>query len=111
VRCGRAAEGLVVAAGVEGEFAEEFAVLGVDDADVAVGDEGQNAFAGVFAAQADVAQLAVVAQRDDPGGVGLVAADPVVDRDRGFGGLGLRAGGVGVFGVRRSIARCGRTVL
>jgi hypothetical protein len=84
-------EGLVIAAGVEGELAEEFAVLGVDDAAVAVGDEGQDAFAGVFAAQADVTQLAVVAQRDDPGGVGLVAADPVVDRDRGFGGSGLGA--------------------
>jgi hypothetical protein len=37
---GWSAEGLVVAVGVEGELAEEFAGFGVDEADVAVGDEG-----------------------------------------------------------------------
>jgi hypothetical protein len=36
---GGSAEGLVVACGVEGEVAEEFAGGGVDDADVQVGDE------------------------------------------------------------------------
>ena len=46
-RSGRAAEGLVVAAGVEGEFAEEFAVLGVDDSDVEVVDEHDDGGSGV----------------------------------------------------------------
>jgi hypothetical protein len=32
-------EGLVVACGVEGELADELAGVGVDDADVLVGDE------------------------------------------------------------------------
>jgi hypothetical protein len=49
-----AAEGLVVAVGVEGQLAQQFAGLGVDDADVEVGDEGEHAGAGVFSAQADV---------------------------------------------------------
>ncbi len=47
-------EWLVVLGGVEGEFAEEFAGLGVDDADGKVGDEGEDSFAGVFAAESDV---------------------------------------------------------
>lgn len=34
------AEWLVVAVGVDGELAQELAVVGVDDAEVAVGDEG-----------------------------------------------------------------------
>lgn len=54
-------EGLVVAVGVDGELAQELAAAGVDDAEVAVGDEGQDPFGGVFAAEADVAQFAVVA--------------------------------------------------
>jgi hypothetical protein len=53
--------GLVVPAGVEGEFAQEFAVFG-DDADVQVSDEEQDVGAGVGAADADVVEAAVVAQ-------------------------------------------------
>ncbi|MGH3413003.1 MAG: hypothetical protein ACRDPH_07985 [Marmoricola sp.] len=48
-----AAEWLVVTGGVEGEFAEQFAGLGVDDADVTVGDQSEDSGAGVLAAQAD----------------------------------------------------------
>jgi hypothetical protein len=46
---------LVVAAGVEGELAQEFADVGVDDTDVEVGDQGEDAFAAAFVAGADVA--------------------------------------------------------
>jgi hypothetical protein len=42
------AEGLVVAGGVDGEFAEEFAGGGVDDADVEVVDQLQDGGSGVF---------------------------------------------------------------
>jgi len=41
--------------GVEGELAYEFAGFLVDDADVLVGDQGEDAFAVVFAAESDVA--------------------------------------------------------
>jgi hypothetical protein len=46
---------LVVPVWVQDQVAEEFAGVGVDDPDVEVGDQGQDASAGVFAAQADVA--------------------------------------------------------
>ena len=59
------ADGLLVAVGVEGEVAQEFAGFGVDHADVVVGDEGQDACAGVMTAQADVSERAVVADGDE----------------------------------------------
>jgi hypothetical protein len=77
-------QGLLVAGRVEGEFAQQFAGLGVDDADVAVRDEGDESFPGVLAAQTDVVEPAVVADGQDHGGVGAIASGPVVDRDRGF---------------------------
>jgi hypothetical protein len=83
------AEGLVVAVGVEGELAEELAGFGVDDAGVEIGDEEVDALAGVCAAEADVAESAVVAQGDDPGGVDAVAADAVVPVQAGSGGVAL----------------------
>jgi hypothetical protein len=43
------ARGLVVAAGVEGEFAQEFSGVGVDASEVEIGDECKDAFAAVFA--------------------------------------------------------------
>ena len=61
---GSAAEGLVVAGGVEDEVAEQFAGGGVDDAEVAVGDEHDDAGSGVFMAEADVVEAAVVAEGD-----------------------------------------------
>src|SRR6202020_2605364 len=54
------AGGLVVAGGVEVQFAEEFASGGVDDADVQVVDEHQDGGSGVGPADADVAELAAV---------------------------------------------------
>ena len=53
---------LVVAGGIQGEVAEEFACLGVDDSDVSVGDEEGDLGAGVWASDADVVEVAVVAQ-------------------------------------------------
>ena len=50
--------GLVVAAGVDGEFAEEFAGGGVDDADVVAVDEQDNVGSGVGSSEADVMQPA-----------------------------------------------------
>ena len=52
---------MVVAGGVEDEFADEVAVFG-DDADVAVVDEHEDFGAGVGASDADVVEAAVVAQ-------------------------------------------------
>ena len=46
--------GLVVDVGVQGQFAQERAGGGVDDADVAVVDEESNVFAFVGASDADV---------------------------------------------------------
>jgi hypothetical protein len=95
-RSWRSAGGLVVAVWVEGELAEEFAGFGVDDAGVEIGDEDVEARAGVFAAEADVAESAVVAQGHDPGGVDAVAADAVVPVQARSGGVGLGSGGVGL---------------
>ena len=67
-----ASGGLVVAAGVEGELAEEFAGGGVDDADVEVLDEQDDVGSGVGSADADVVQSAVVPQGDDAGFVDAV---------------------------------------
>ena len=55
------AGGLVVAGGVEGEFAEQFAGGGVDDADVQVLDEEQDASSGVGASGSDVVNASLVA--------------------------------------------------
>jgi hypothetical protein len=84
------AEGLVGAAGVEGEVAEELAVGG-EDSYVAVGYEHQHACALVTAADGHVVEAAAVAE-GDVAGVDLVLADPAVgdDRERRVGGLGLQ---------------------
>jgi hypothetical protein len=87
---GWAANGLVVAGGVEGEFAEEFAGSGVDDADVQVVDEQQDVGSGVGPAGADVVEAAVDAQGDTSVGVEPVGADAVV----GVGGP-VAGGGFG----------------
>lgn len=87
----RLAQWLVVAVGVEREFAEECAGVGLDDAEVAVGDEGEDSFVVVGAAQSDVAESAVSAQGDHAAGVDLVAAHAVVDRDGGLGRPGVAA--------------------
>jgi hypothetical protein len=88
--------GLVVATGVQGELAQQLAVLG-DDPHLQISDQDQDAGAGVAAAQADVVEPTVVAQGDDAGAVDLVVADAVVGRDPPLGacGSGLRARGKG----------------
>jgi hypothetical protein len=73
-RAGGSAEGLVVAVGVEGQVAEQFAGGGVDDAHVQVGDEHHDSGSGVFVAQADVVEATVVAQGDPSGLVDAVVA-------------------------------------
>jgi hypothetical protein len=80
---------LVVLGRIQGQGPDEFAGVAVDDADVEVGDEGQDAGAGVGAAQADVVEAAVVADGDDSAVVDAVVADAVV----GGGGQPGRAGG------------------
>jgi hypothetical protein len=84
---GRSSERLVVTVGVEGEVAEQLSGGGVDDADVAVGDEHDDAGSGVFVAEADVVEPAAVAEGDAPGLVDDVVADPPV------GVAGAEAGG------------------
>jgi hypothetical protein len=75
---GWAAGGLVVPVGVEDQFAEELAGVSIDDADLQVLDEEQDAGAGVGAADADVVELSVVAEGDEAGRVDAVGADAVV---------------------------------
>jgi hypothetical protein len=72
------AGGLVVAVGVEDELAEEFSGGGVDDADLEVLDEQDDAGSRVGSADADVVQAAVVPQRDRAGLVDAVVPDPFV---------------------------------
>ena len=78
--------GLVVAVGVEDQVAEEFAGGGVDDPDLEVLDEQDDAGSGVGSADADVVESAVVAQGDGAGFVDAVVADSVV-------GVGVAAAG------------------
>jgi hypothetical protein len=86
---------LVVLGGVELEFSEQFAVGG-QDPDVEVVDQDEDVFAGVAAADSDVVQPAVVAQREHTAGVDAVVPGPVVagvEGDPGGDGLGARARG------------------
>ena len=99
------AGGLVVAVGVEGELADEFAGGGVDDADVQVLDEEQDAGPGVGSPDADVVELSAVAQGDEPGGVDTVGADAVVGVGGAVAGDGLGTGGVGSGGGRAARER------
>ena len=74
---------MVVPGGVEDELAEEFAGGGVDDFDVEVLDEDQDAGSVVDAADADVVQAPAHAQGDGAGLVDAVGADAVVGVDAG----------------------------
>jgi hypothetical protein len=106
--------GLVVAAGVEGQGAEELAGGGAHDPDVQVLDEQDDVGSGVGPADADVVELAGVAEGDAAGVVDDVAADPVVGvgvaaAGGGFGprGVGGRGGGP----VRQGAVRPGGVVV
>jgi hypothetical protein len=94
------AGGLEVPGGVDGELAEQFAGGGVDDPDVQVLDEHQDA----GPAGADVVEPAADAQGELAVSVDAVGADPVVGIGGAVAGSGLGPGGVGGGGV----ARCGR---
>ena len=69
---------MVVAGQVDGEFADEFAGDGVDDADLEVLDEHQDVGSLVGSPDADMAELAVHAQGDVSGLADPVDADAVV---------------------------------
>jgi hypothetical protein len=99
-----------VAGGVEGELADEFAGVAVDDPDVQVVDEQGDASAGEASAESDVVQAAVVPQNDGAGLIDAVVADAPVWVDAGASGGGFGSGGVGLGGWRQ-IARWGRTSL
>ena len=86
---------VVAASGVEGEVAVELAGGGVDDADVEVGDEQDDAGSGEASADADVVEVAVVAHGDGAGGVDAVVADPVVGVVGAVSGAGFGSGVVG----------------
>src|SRR4051812_10451101 len=93
---GWSAGGLVVVSGVDGQFAEEFAGGGVDDADVEVLDEQDDVGSGVGSADAEVAEPAGDAQGDGAGFADRVVADPVVGVAGAVGaGGGFRSGLVG----------------
>ena len=104
------AGGLVVAAGVDGEVAEEFAGGGVDDPDVEVVDEDDDVGSGVGSSDADVAEPAGDAQGDGAAGVDAVSADAVV-RVGAAGGCGFGPGGVDGGGSRSVWERPVRSVL
>jgi len=61
---GWASGALVALGGVEGQLAEEFAGGGVDDADVEVLDQDDDAGSGVGSADADGVERPAVAQGD-----------------------------------------------
>src|SRR3954452_4102458 len=90
------AGGLVVAGGVDGQLADELAGGGVDDADVEVVDELDDAGSAVGPADADVVQAAVDAQGELAVPVDDVMQHAVVDVAGAVGaGAGFRAGLVG----------------
>ena len=64
----RPAGGLIVAAGIDREFAQQFAGGGVDDRDVEVVDEHEDVGSRVGSTDADVVQLSCDAQGDATGG-------------------------------------------
>jgi hypothetical protein len=91
VRAGWAAGGLVVAAGVDGQFAEQLPSGGVDDADVEVVDEHEHVGLGVGSSDAEVVEAAGHAQGDHAAVVDAVVAEAGV-------GVVVAAGGREGFG-------------
>jgi hypothetical protein len=86
------AAGLVVPGGVQGQLAEEGAVVG-EDPDVLVGDEEVDEFAAVGSADADVVEAAEVAEGDLAGLVDVVVAHPEVGGGARIGRVSVKAGG------------------
>ena len=85
---------MIVPGGVDGEVADELTGGGIDDSDVEVVDEHENAGSGVGAADADVVQAAVDAQGEGAVGVDAVGAHALVGVEALPGGRFV-AGGVG----------------
>jgi hypothetical protein len=69
---------LVVPARIEGELPDQLAGSGIEDANVAIGDEELDRLALVSPAEADVVKPRVVAQGDRAGVIDLVVADAEV---------------------------------
>lgn len=91
---------MVAVFGVDGELADDFAGGGVDDADVVVVDEQDDAGSVEGSAESDVVELAVDAQAD-ASGVDAVVADAELAgwlfvAGAGFGSAGVGDGGGGV---------------
>jgi hypothetical protein len=84
--------GLVVPGRVEGELAEELAGGGVDDSELKVLDDQQDAGPGVGWPDADVVQAAAGAQRDGARGVDAIGPEAIVGAGIAAAGGGLRAG-------------------
>jgi hypothetical protein len=105
--------GLVLAAGIEGEFSQDFAGGCVDDGDVEVVDQCGDFEAVVVASEADVEELAGVAQ-GDLAFADAVVADAGVGLVRGFAsvaGFGFRSAGVGRAGSAPAEGSVGSVVV
>lgn len=90
---------LVVATRIEGEPANQLACVEVEDPDVPIGNEELDRLAFVGPAEADVMELAVVAQGDGAAGVDLVVADAEVGIAIGRGARpGLDPSAIGLHG-------------
>jgi hypothetical protein len=85
----------VVAVGVEGEVAEDFAGGGVDDADVEVGDEHDPRGAGMGSADGDVVEAAVESEGDVAAVGDAVVTDAVVGVVAAVTGASFGSGDVG----------------
>lgn len=84
-------EALVIAVGVEHEFAQKGSVL-ADHTHVLVGHQEAAGHTGVGPSEADVAESAEVAEGDPALVVHPVVANAVVDSRLRSGGTGLQAG-------------------
>src|SRR5262245_27099258 len=105
--------GLVVAGGVEGEFADERSGRRVGDSDVKIIDDDRDAGSGVGSSDADVVESPGVAQGEFAVLIDGVVADAVVAGASGVrGGLGPGlVGGVGCAPVEGSVGPGGVVVV
>jgi hypothetical protein len=75
---------LVIASGVQGQFAEQLAILG-DDAHVSARNQKDDLLAPALEADVEMTEAAEVAESDAAFGVEPVAADAVIDLGLGHG--------------------------
>jgi len=90
-------EWLVVAGWVDGQSAEELALLS-HDPDLSASHEDVDGFVPVRGSDADVSEPAAVAQGDRAGLVDVVVTDAVLDGSELSSGSGLDPGGEGLDG-------------